>query len=174
MCSAESDRYAGTVSFFLTNKAQTFFSLVSRDEVPAHTNTLPQLDLWRHIPHIISDFLIILLKCNIRSNLSSHLHSFIHSSHFFFKGYAIVLPSLPLLLLPSSFFLLFSSKFSCVIPSPRTPLISPLPVCLRNTDKRKRTEERGMAGQRQREGERNRKQEEKREKGHKKIRGWGE
>lgn len=50
----------------------------------------------------------------------------------FLEGYTIFLPSLPfhmpsppLLVLPSSLFLLVSSKFSCVIPSPRTPLISP-------------------------------------------------
>lgn len=55
-------------------------------------------------------------------------------SLFSLEGYTILLPSFslpfhmpspPLLVLPSSSFLLFSSKFSCVIPSPRTPLISP-------------------------------------------------
>lgn len=63
------------------------------------------------------------------------------------------MPSPPLLVLPSSSFLLFSSKFSCVIPSPRTPLISPLPACLRNTGRakrdgeRRRTKRRGMTGE---------------------------
>lgn len=94
----------------------------------------------------------------MRSNLSSHLHSFTHSSHFL-EGYTILLHSLftcfppPLLVLPSSFFLLLSSKFSHAIPSPRTPLISPLPACFRSPDKRKRrkrTDKRGMAGQKER------------------------
>lgn len=57
------------------------------------------------------------------------------------------MPSPPLLVLPSSSFLLLSSKFSCVIPSPRTPLISPLPACLRNTGRAMR-EQRGGEGRR--------------------------
>lgn len=137
----------------------------------------PPAALVETVSHITSAFLIMLPECNIRSSLSSHLHSFIHSSHFFFfvEGYTSLLQSvftyLPRLFL-FSLFLLFSSKFSCVIPSPRTPLISPLPLCLRNTDKRKRTAERGMAGQRERErgtGSRKRKG----ERGKKKNRAWG-
>lgn len=163
---AESEGSAGNISLVLPNKAQTL------------TGQLPQTltsscTCEDRFSHINSEFQIILLECNITSNLSRHLHSCVHCSRFFFCflkdiRYPLHILSLPVLALPSSFFLLFSSKFSCVIPSPRTPLISPLPACLRSTDKRKRMEERGMAGQRQSEGERNRKQEEKGPEGSKK------
>lgn len=80
---AESDRYAGKISIVLAGKAQTCNSSVqmSGQLTPTLTSSCIGGD---RVSHITSAFLIMLPECNIRSSLSSHLHSFIHSSHFFF------------------------------------------------------------------------------------------
>lgn len=111
--------------------------------------------------HLSSEFLIILLKRNIRAYLPSHLHSFIHSSHFFFFLKDIL-----------SSFTLFSHTFPASSCSPFLFLSSVLieiqlcnslsedtidlsPSCVFEEHRQEeRDEERGMAGRRKGERER--------------------
>lgn len=55
---------------------------VSTAEWPAHTN---RRAAGGSVSHTGSEFLTILLECNIRFDLFSHLHSFMHSSNYFFS-----------------------------------------------------------------------------------------